>query len=267
MVAGFAALTTGFAGADTVYSTATFGPTTGSTYNLQLATFNPSLGTLTGVELFFQAVENVTDFTVMNTGSSPQTFSLTVTTDLTNTFVNSATAADKFTAASQNLTVFDTGGTTILALGSCKEDPTTTVPLSCAGAQTLAGGASTEYAPLTVNNTNPNYSGANNPDFAVPPVGTGLGGVTGVTKTGTSIGNYVGGTGFFTLSGTTLGGTTFSTTGTNNETLSQTTTTTYEAEVDYTYTPFSSTPEPATMVLFGSALVGLGFIRRRQKKV
>jgi hypothetical protein len=36
--------------------------------------------------------------------------------------------------------------------------------------------------------------------------------------------------------------------------------------VTYTYTEISGTPEPTTMVLFGSALVGLGLLRKRASK-
>ncbi len=37
--------------------------------------------------------------------------------------------------------------------------------------------------------------------------------------------------------------------------------------VNYNYTSASSTPEPATMVLFGSALIGLGLLRKRIRKL
>jgi hypothetical protein len=51
-----------------------------------------------------------------------------------------------------------------------------------------------------------------------------------------------------------------------NGTVSQVTKATGTATVVYNYTVPSATPEPTTMVLFGSALVGLGFIRKRVRQ-
>jgi hypothetical protein len=48
-----------------------------------------------------------------------------------------------------------------------------------------------------------------------------------------------------------------------NFTLSQTTDAVGELSVTYNYTLNPSTPEPTTMVLFGSALIGLGVLRKR----
>jgi hypothetical protein len=39
-----------------------------------------------------------------------------------------------------------------------------------------------------------------------------------------------------------------------------------QATITYTYTPITSSPEPTTMLLFGSALVGLGCFRKRAQK-
>ena len=56
-------------------------------------------------------------------------------------------------------------------------------------------------------------------------------------------------------------------TGNLNLTFVATTTYTGEAEVTYEYSvPVNGSPEPATMLLFGSALVGLGCIRKRIRK-
>jgi hypothetical protein len=41
---------------------------------------------------------------------------------------------------------------------------------------------------------------------------------------------------------------------------------TFQAEIDYSYTVNSSTPEPATMVLMGGALLGLGLLGKRIRK-
>jgi hypothetical protein len=54
-----------------------------------------------------------------------------------------------------------------------------------------------------------------------------------------------------------------STFGGGNNSVSQSTTVDGTALVSYNYIIPSGTPEPATMVLFGSALVGLGLIRKR----
>jgi hypothetical protein len=51
-----------------------------------------------------------------------------------------------------------------------------------------------------------------------------------------------------------------------NLTIVATTTYSAQAEVTYEYTVPSGTPEPGTMVLLGSALVGLGVIRKRSRR-
>jgi len=236
--------------------TASFGPTTGSTYTMNLQQFNASFGTLTAVTLYFKATENVTAFSIQNTSAASQDWDLSVTNNLVATFSNTATAADKFTA--ENLEVFDTGigG----AKGNCNDTPTTTVKPNtgsgCVGTQTLGAGGTDNVGPFSLSNTDTNYG---------LTTGTGNLGTFGAVKNGTVISNYIGGS-TFTLSGTTAGGTSFQTAGTNNEVLTTNGTTSYTVEVDYTYTAASGTPEPTTMILLGSSLLGLGLIRRKSVK-
>ena len=70
------------------------------------------------------------------------------------------------------------------------------------------------------------------------------------------------GTGNFSLTGKSLTGTTITNTG-GNTTATQNTFANITGDVIYTYN--SNAPEPATLFLMGSALVGVGILRKRFK--
>ena len=110
------------------------------------------------------------------------------------------------------------------------------------GSQTIAGGASQTFIPPTVSvNTD-----------------------TGVLTSSTP--NAYLGPGTFTLSYDTTTGETFIGGG-GNEKASQTTVSSATYTVIYNYTvPTTGSPEPGTMALFGSALIGVGFIARKKMK-
>jgi hypothetical protein len=111
------------------------------------------------------------------------------------------------------------------------------------GPQTIAGGATTTFFPPG--------SASKNTD-------------TGVLTSATP-GAYSG-LGTFTLSYDTLTGETFIGGG-GNERASQSTVSSGNYTVVYNFTaPTTSTPEPATMTLFGSALLGIGFFARKRIK-
>ena len=210
-------------------------------YTLPLNQFNPSLGALTGVTLYFYATESITNFTLTNNAASTSTFDATIGSRVNMNPGNSAVTADRFLTP-ENLVAFDTQS------GSCASFQ----PFTCSSITLGAGATSGNFGPITVNNTDAVYG------FTT---GTGVQGLTGVMKSGTSIASYIG-VGTFNLTGSTLITTSF-TGGGGNIAVNQSTNAAFSGEVDYTYTPSVSTPEPATMGLMGGALIGLVALRKR----
>jgi len=261
--AAVAALACSAASADSMYSTSalvTFA--TDGSYTLTMDKFDSSLGTLTGATLYFYGAESVTDLSIVSSSSSVQTFDMVVQSNLVQNFGNTANSADKYTG--EIFDIFDTGVGPGLA-----QFPTTpgSITLGPVGSGVCPVGTpgptcnSVSYTPpdLTIQNIDAVY-GFN--------VGTGLGGVTGVIKTisGSNLNNYVA-TALvptFSLTGTTYG--TFTVGGGGNNVVPVLhTNAAFRAEVDYAYTVPSATPEPATLVLMGTALAGIGLLRKRIK--
>ena len=237
---------------------ATQGASTNSNFSLTLNKFDTGLGTLSAVTIYFAATLNETNITITSTdASNTDMFDYQVTDNVTKTFVNSAVAADKL--GYENLQVFDTGEG--LALGSCgATGGTTTVqPNNGCNPITLGPDATTgNFGPYSVSDTNAIYG---------LTTGTGTNGLLGVTISGSVLTAYeAAGGGTFTITGTTQGssGGDQVGSGSTNDTVTNTSTTQFAAEVDYSYS--AATPEPGTMMLLGSALVGLGLIRRSRSK-
>ena len=223
-------------------------------YTLTLSKFDPSLGTLTGVQLYFFGSENVSTFNVSNGSNAAVTSDLSADVNLVRNSTNTATAADRFIG--QTLAIFDTGIGN--ARGACNGTPAGTPAPGTCSPITVAANSTNSYGPIVVNNTDATFGLA---------TGTGTQGLNGVTKTGTVISNYSAVASTFNLTGSTFNTTGFAGTG-GNFVLSQVATAKFRAEVDYTFTPNSPvpTPEPATMGLLGSALLGLGLLKFRTRK-
>jgi hypothetical protein len=214
-------------------------------YSLSLPKFDLAGDTLTGATIYFFAEGTVNTLSLTNTASSVETFTFQATSNVTSNSSNSANSADKFTG--ETLGLFSE----TITLGS------NTTPV-CPKATPSAACSSVAFTPPAISVTNLTLG------F---PTGTGGLGLTGVTKsiTGADLAHYVG-AGDFTLGGNTKSFTSFSGGG-NNITDTIGTTAQFGAEIDYTYTVPSGTPEPVTMALVGGGLLGLGLLgkRRRQK--
>jgi len=257
--AALAVIATGLASANIIDSLSNIVAGTGGGYTLTMNDFDTHNGlyTLNSVELFFSATENITNFDLTSTETSTTaTFNVATQTNMVETFTNSANPANRFLG--ETLTTFDTGIGS--ALGSCSSigGPPSAIPDNCT-AIVLGPGSSYDSGPYTISNSNP-------ADQYGLPTGTGHGGLTGVTLAGTSIGDYIG-TGTFNLAASISSSQTTSEGGSGvfNAAITENGNTSFQGEVDYTYTVNSGTPEPTTMLLLGGALVGLGVVRKRLK--
>jgi hypothetical protein len=224
-----AAMGAGSMFAGSISYTGTFGPaTTDFTNSVSLQDWNPAL--FPGQTL----TGVVVTFKVTDDISN---ISLTnVSGTVQNNFDVSSTSKTFFSGAPESglwspaspitLTLFDSG---LISLGNSGGN--------CAVATPTITCSSVTYNPASVNGTS-SYNGVNLALYQ--------------------------GTGTFSISGTTLAGTTFSGGGGNLQ-LNQTTVATFMGTVTYTYTA-SQAPEPATMSLFGGALLGIGFFARKRAK-
>jgi hypothetical protein len=255
----------------------TSGPLTGSdcgnpqtadfAWAVTLPKFDGSLGSLTGVTLYLKVNNTVQTLSITNNSNAAGNFLVDVVSNPSSSSANSANNLDRF-PFSVVLTLFDNGVTTNTALGNCTDiGPSSIPPGDCSAiALTAAGGGSNNHTlggPYSVLNTNDDYVTDAGLQSLTYVVGTGDAGVTGLVKNATAHKSSYIGSGFnFTLSGTTA--TSYSAQaagggGSVDVTVNYTVQPSISAEVDYAYT----VPEPATMGLFGSALIGLAAFRKK----
>jgi hypothetical protein len=237
---------------DFLSSPTTFGPsTTDFTYSLALPRFLagtdgvPLNATLTGATIYFFAEESINTLTLTNTASGVESFTYLATSNVTSNSSNSANNADRY--MTETLALFSMP----MVLGGDSTPP-------CPEADASAACSSVAWTPPAIGETNLTIG------F---PTGTGGLGVDGVTKsiTGGDLANYTGATDF-TLGGSTKSFSSFAGGG-GNINVVQNTTAGFEAEIDYTYTIPSGTPEPVTSALVGGGLIGLGLLSRRRRKI
>jgi hypothetical protein len=233
-----ALLVAGFATAGTITYSVSYGPaTTDYSNTFTLSDFNPALGTLTGAVLTLEAIETVSSLVVANTSAIEEdSFTIGATSQITSS-ANTANAADLVGVVTDNLFTSPSmslgPGTGTGAVGACANN----TPLATCSSVAFTTGLGDDESKVHA------VAAANLCDY-----------VTG----------SCGATGTFQITATTKAFTNFSGGGGNIK-LTQSTNAQLIASITYTYNPPSSTPEPATMFLMGSALVGVGLLRKRIK--
>jgi hypothetical protein len=244
-------------------------PNTDFSYSLTLPDFNIAGATLTGATIYLYAAENISSVTLTNLGTITQT-----------SFSAVATSTIAGASPANSLNDSATGGTIYTALGGIQLQlfnqsyaaigPSTggsAVPACAPNTAPTAACSSVTFTGLSDNviNDPAGNSPPNNTQLGAYTIATGFDGVTGLVSavSGGQLGDYTG-PGSFTLSGATYGSTTVGGGGSISATVIGTGA--LVAEIDYTYSFPSGTPEPTTMALMGGALLGLGLLGKRFKK-
>ena len=244
------------------------------TWSITLPKFDTSLGTLQSVTIYFYENTDVVTLSATNNSGSDGTLWLVAAVKPWAAVMTNSTgvSADRFGA--DFMTLYDststgppdTTGNNPANFGTCAlgDSPTG----GCTGGVLLTNGTGTgNLGGYSITNTDPLYTGDPGYTFATG-TGAATSPVTGMKLTDTTHTSSYSGPGNFTLSGTTstlFTGQFSSGGGAGTISFSKNIQTQLSAEVDYSYT---ATPEPTTMGLMGSALIGIAVlgkkIRRKQ---